>query len=495
MTPPACKVSLLTILGLCVPRGSAIPQPIRIGVPPVDYSPWFDFTGGTNSNERLFLPAFVKGLAQTTQLEFEYVTFKRAFTPLMFYQEVYRGLVLDEYDIVWSTLSPGLDPYNVHKMMPFVPNNGSLTMTPPFYLGTWWALITKTEAPINFLRFMEPFHWTLWLATAAALLVVSAAMVLLHVIAPRQGLWGKFSFHYALSTVYHTWAAFLGGEDFEWLTPSARILRIALLFLVLISVSTYTANLAAFFTKPNFKFIGPQNLAQMTSSTVCMTYSTYADLGRAFAKDVMFPPEDMDTDFSVRAAWCHEQMRSGKASAFVGSDTTLQSFLLQNCKTMARAKDISFLPEMSVFLLRSTKSELIATLADAMLKYMVTPAYNDLLTSSFSMGRSCEEQLVGSDTTEISFAQMQGFFTIFGVLVGIAVLAAVGEATSRRLSGQLKTTDSDGDEGITDAEMILQLSGKVDQILEGINAHGLQAVTRRRADEALTSTTSEVIVV
>ena len=52
---------------------------------------------------------------------------------------------------------------------------------------------------------------------------------------------------------YHVMAACFGGEDYEWISGPMRLLRLSLLGMVLVSGSTYTANLAAFFNKPNIK--------------------------------------------------------------------------------------------------------------------------------------------------------------------------------------------------------------------------------------------------
>ena len=53
----------------------------------------------------------------------------------------------------------------------------------------------------------------------------------------------------------HVW---LQGDDFEWVTTPERILRVALLFLILISISTYTANLVAFLTEDQWTVYGPK---------------------------------------------------------------------------------------------------------------------------------------------------------------------------------------------------------------------------------------------
>jgi hypothetical protein len=61
--------------------------------------------------------------------------------------------------------------------------------------------------------------------------------------------------------LYHAFAGLLGGEDYEWMTWPARILRLGVLFFCLIINSTYTANLASFFTKQGFTIHGPKGMA------------------------------------------------------------------------------------------------------------------------------------------------------------------------------------------------------------------------------------------
>jgi hypothetical protein len=73
-----------------------------------------------------------------------------------------------------------------------------------------------------------------------------------------------------LQTFYHATAMLLGGEEYEWVTWPGRVLRIAFLFVVLILVSTYTANLAAFFSRPTVVIEGPQTYAELRDAIVCV---------------------------------------------------------------------------------------------------------------------------------------------------------------------------------------------------------------------------------
>ena len=159
-------------------------------------------------------------------------------------------------------------------------------------------------------------------------------------------------------------------------------------------------------------------------------------------------------------------MHIGNADAFVEPDVTAHTYLLANCGTLARAQDMSFAPLADVFILRRNKTDLLESLTDVGIKYMASPSYQDLLRSSFFMGRSCEDELIDKDTASITLAQMRGFFFIFGCIVVTAVLTAVLQSASARLIGKSTRQKEPGDDEGTDAEMLLSLSGEVDQILQ-----------------------------
>ena len=62
--------------------------------------------------------------------------------------------------------------------------------------------------------------------------------------------------------IYHTFAALLGGDEYDlYHSPIfGRIYRLGLLFLVLITSATYTANLAAYLTRKPYIIEGPRSL-------------------------------------------------------------------------------------------------------------------------------------------------------------------------------------------------------------------------------------------
>lgn len=58
------------------------------------------------------------------------------------------------------------------------------------------------------------------------------------------------------------------GEDYEFPTWPSRMFRLGMLFFVVIITSTYTANLASFFTKSSIAFHGPLDMADLQSARV-----------------------------------------------------------------------------------------------------------------------------------------------------------------------------------------------------------------------------------
>ncbi|XP_022787722.1 glutamate receptor 4-like isoform X2 [Stylophora pistillata] len=128
----------------------------------------------------------------------------------------------------------------------------------PFMYYTEDILLKKTSVKEKYdlLQFMNPFDNQVWFATLATLVIISIAVFVINYYSPYgykdengRGTSEEFSF---FNSVWFALACMLqqGGDN----TPkslSGRILTGCYWFCILIWVSTYTANLAAFFTVKN----------------------------------------------------------------------------------------------------------------------------------------------------------------------------------------------------------------------------------------------------
>ncbi|XP_078376095.1 glutamate receptor 4-like isoform X2 [Oculina patagonica] len=128
----------------------------------------------------------------------------------------------------------------------------------PYMYYTEDILMRKTlsSRPIDLLQFMNPFHNNVWIATLVSLVVISVAVFVINYLSPYgykdnhgKGTSEEFNL---FNSVWFALASMLqqGAEN----TPkslSGRILTGSYWFCVLILVSTYTANLAAFLTVKN----------------------------------------------------------------------------------------------------------------------------------------------------------------------------------------------------------------------------------------------------
>ncbi|XP_015753332.1 PREDICTED: glutamate receptor 2-like isoform X2 [Acropora digitifera] len=105
-------------------------------------------------------------------------------------------------------------------------------------------------------QFMQPFEDDVWLATLVTLVLISVSFFALNYISPYgykdengQGTSEDFSF---INSVWFAWSCMLQqGAETQPRSISGRILAGSYWFCILIWVSTYTANLAAFFTVKN----------------------------------------------------------------------------------------------------------------------------------------------------------------------------------------------------------------------------------------------------
>merc|ERR1712151_127716 len=145
-------------------------------------------------------------------------------------------------------------------------------------------------------RLFEPFETYLWIAFICSIVLSAFIVIALDTIAPsdedkEHPLYRRVTLARICKAVYHMFAALMGGEDYEWVTWPGRVLRLAVLFITMLAVATYTANLAAFFNRPAVTIRGPQDLLQLRSARVCLRYAGAFDQLKGYIDSAVLFPE------------------------------------------------------------------------------------------------------------------------------------------------------------------------------------------------------------
>ncbi|XP_052229590.1 glutamate receptor 2-like [Dreissena polymorpha] len=108
-------------------------------------------------------------------------------------------------------------------------------------------LITRPEEQFNMFQFLTPFSLQLWMAIIGSSLGICIVYLLLDIRSTHRVFTLKSTLWFSLGTLL------MKGSDTCPRRTSQRILTTGYLFFVLITVSTYTANMAAFLTKMNLE--------------------------------------------------------------------------------------------------------------------------------------------------------------------------------------------------------------------------------------------------
>jgi hypothetical protein len=302
---------------------------------------------------------------------------------------------------------------------PADPRDLSYTVS-TLHLETKCAIHKAERADLTSLRFLRPFDTTLWVALSAAICLVGFSMVVLRTISGR-GVTLRFS----AKSMYHSWIGLLGGDDLECRTGSARLLRTALLFLVLISTASYTANLAAFFLMPEFAYLGPKNMADLRKSRVCFASRQWGWAAEPFAREVIYPPHEFalgKTNEELQE-YCKDQLVSRNVDAICDVTGQLDTFLEHHCDDLWLVPDIHFAPTGVVWL--TYDAELMQNLSYAILEAQMSPIWSQMTATELRLERTCKIRL--ADTTPITLVQQQGVFIVFGLLLISAILLAIAE--------------------------------------------------------------------
>mmetsp|Transcript_37951 Transcript_37951/g.63825 ORF Transcript_37951/g.63825 Transcript_37951/m.63825 type:complete len:442 (+) Transcript_37951:1076-2401(+) len=328
------------------------------------------------------------------------------------------------------------------------------SFTHPLYSSAFSGLVKKERTSSGAFNFFNPFTFQLWCAIVAFLFGVALLLILIWVVAPHDQAKEFMSpdekaahsritagdFRSLPSAVfhstYHTVAGFLQADDFEWVSTPERILRVALLFMVLITTATYTANLVAFLTEPAYKVHGPKTMMELQSATVCTTF--LADTPGAASPlrpyvSALVQPSDPFCFFFTECGqkFCAEKLQSGEVDIWIDDKNFLHRFIVKTeergCERFEETPNIRLLDSYStiVFLANWANWPLAASMSEALLYYEKQPLTMQRKVNSFFLDTTCEA-LAGESTgtVRIKVTDMRGLFYICGAMCGCALLYA-----------------------------------------------------------------------
>jgi hypothetical protein len=366
--------------------------------------------------------------------------------------------------------------------------SSTVVYTAPWYSSYLAGLVLKTEAEVGLWRMFEPFTPSLWFAIVGSIFIASFMMVVLAALVEGRS---TLSVDGSAKAVYHAWAAMLGGEDYEWVNWPGRILRLSILFLVLLTGSTYTANLAAFFTKPRFVIHGPKDMASLRDAVACMTDPGMVSELSPYVQDFVIAPQ-VDVTVSDQRQFCHQQVSEKKADIWIDDYSAQNFYLLGNkhCSSLALSQSISLMPNRVGFALSVSNQDLATQMSQAIVWLEKQQVYKDLGQEMFRWGQACP-LVESSDTAQVDIGSMGGLFVVCGALAGVSLLVGIAVAARQR-SSWFKHGVDELDHSATEGEMLRALLRKVDGLQSYIENPGQAVVSQAASKRSITPTSSSL---
>jgi len=331
-----------------------------------------------------------------------------------------------------------------------------IQFTVPFLNDFNTALVYKEVTAPSIWRLFDPFTGGLWLATILCVVFSSLLMVMLSALTIQDGqMTGRDALtpRSIIMSLYHATAALTGGEDYEWLSGPSRLFRLGLLFLILILTATYTANLAAFFTKPQVKVYGPKDLTELRTARPCITIEDMGQFLHLYTGSFIKPTAEDYAQNNV-LKFCHDALREKRADVWIAPFTMLNSYLLDHCSDLQLVPSIDILPTRVAFAVASNNSGIKDFMNVAITHWGQMPESLMLLQESFGIGRSCSSTNTVDDTTPIDVPGMGGLFVVFAIVAAAAVVCALIELACHKFR---KTEDVIMDHTATEGEMLRYL--------------------------------------
>jgi hypothetical protein len=347
------------------------------------------------------------------------------------------------------------------------PMDDRVALTMPLIEDRFGALVHRKVKARSLLSVFSPFSIHVWAAVIGSIFSFAMLIVALLMLDPKttcQGAWAQLKPDRLAMASYHAWAAVLGGEDYEWRSAPGRMLRLALLLLVLIISATYTANLAAFLVAPNVELLGPQDMQELANARVCLPAAPFEDYVESFVGTLVQPP--FTGGGEKRGEWCYHELIADRVDALVDSSEVNKKFSLNHCDDTALVSTINFSPIfLTLMFNKEPQSEaFVRNFTVAHAEFARTRQFKNIELEDLGRGQKCPEKRY-SATDPMQLDSMGGLFLISGSIAGCAVLMAAYKKLVKTYSKAEKTrTGAHASEYATDGEIVRQVLAELRQL-------------------------------
>ena len=319
------------------------------------------------------------------------------------------------------------------------------------------ALVVQRMVESSASQIFEPFTVEYWLVLMGAILggAIFRSLIILISYSKKGRIssttlnWNRIVFDF-----HSTFTMFLGrdaGDDINMAkSPFLRLHKVGLLFLVLISTSTYTAELTALLTKKANVIDGPTNMEQLKASKVCTNWPDESMIAiyRRFVKEIIVPPNF--TTIEAGSIWAIDQLLVNKTcDAIIGADFSINLMLKRNeCIDLYRPPGIKFAPlpfYHKMITDTPEQKENFNRINNGITRYLADPKYNDLMNDILSDDYSCNKKF--EDEDGLDFHRKIGIKEMLVPIIfyfGTSLLALVFTAVRmyQRRNNEIDDTDS-----------------------------------------------------
>lgn len=298
----------------------------------------------------------------------------------------------------------------------------------PFASAPLSGLVKKTKMPTNLFAWVSPFSSSLWIAVLGGTVALAVAMHSLASLDPdneaEPASW--------ILTLYHSFAILVGGEDYEFLSGPLKLVRLGVLTFVLILVSTYTANLASFFTKPAWSIHGPKDMQDLMTSKACIDWSIDVPKVKPFVGSVPYAPYPDQpctaadvadplspctavgaVSYTMRKTRCLKLIDEGRVDVYLTYEAVVQEFVLNNCAEYSKVDTIRLAGfDIGVAMIDNSASrKLMMQINDVATTLMRDPWYYNVLKEEWGVGKTCGAT-ENDDLQPVTLHSMVGLFLV-----------------------------------------------------------------------------------